>query len=145
MTQDRLDITPLTKALAQLNESYALVLQARAGKDATYYPQFRAATIQAFEYTYELCIKMMQRYLEMYGAQDEDAEYLKFKELMRIAAEYGLVDTPQEWEEYRKQRNITSHTYNENKAENVLRGVERFIHSAKQLTMNLDTKIHASD
>ena len=42
--------------------------------------------------------------------------------------------------EYRDARNLTSHTYNEDAAENVFREATEFIHDAKQLLSVLEER-----
>ena len=42
-----------------------------------------------------------------------------FKSLVREGSRFGLIDDPEEWFEYRRTRNITSHTYDEATAEKV--------------------------
>lgn len=143
MTRAILNITSLKSALEQLVSSHRMVLRARSGEaPREYYPFFRAATIQSYEYSYELSIKMMQRYIEMYGAAAA-GETSRFTDLLRIAAEYLLIGDPLAWEEYRKGRNKTSHTYDEGVAEQVLVVVPSFIDSATTLVKRLEALIDA--
>ncbi len=142
MTQEILDISPLKKALAQLKQSYDFMVKAKGGKDALYYPQFRSATIQAYEYTYELSIKMMGRFVEMYGATEEEPPR-RFTDFVRIMAEYKIIDNPLAWEEFRNNRNKTSHGYDEDVAEQVVAGVSGLITAAEIVVANLETQINA--
>jgi nucleotidyltransferase substrate binding protein (TIGR01987 family) len=143
-TGDILDISSLKNALRQLVDSYQKVVEVReGGEPREYYPFFRAATIQAYEYTYELSIKMMQRCIEMYGATEEEAPR-RFTDFLRIASEYHLLKDVIEWEEYRKGRNKTSHTYDEEVAEKLLAIVPKFIISATEVVASLQEHIDAS-
>ena len=50
-----------------------------------------------------------------------------FKELMREAAERGLITAVEPWIEYRYQRNMTAHVYDEEKARRVYESAQSFI------------------
>jgi len=95
--------------------------------------QFRAAAIQAFEYTYELAWKMLKRRLEEDAATPAEVDGLSFRELIRAGAGRGFVADPESWFEYRDKRNPTAHTYAEATAEVVLAAVRRFAPDARSL------------
>ena len=50
----KLDLTAFEKALQQLEKSYAYSQSPLAGQDKELFIQFRSASIQAFEYSYEI-------------------------------------------------------------------------------------------
>lgn len=108
----KLILTPLAQAVASLHE----VL----GMDKTVI--VRDATIQRFEYTYELCVGFMKRYLEQEGVTGMD-RYSK-KETFRTAWEKSLIRNAEAWFRYLEARNLTVHTYNQRLAEQVY-GVAR--------------------
>lgn len=81
----------------------------------------RAGTIQAFEYTYELVWKTMKRLLETRGQTANSP-----REVFRLAAREGFIDTPETWFEFLKMRNITVHTYQEEEANQVFAILESF-------------------
>lgn len=68
----------------------------------------RDGTIQRFKYSYEICWKLAQRVLK---ENDIEAEVPKvvFRELGRI----GWIDNVEDWIEFQKSRNETSHEYGE--------------------------------
>lgn len=69
----------------------------------------KAGVIQNFEFTYELCWKLMKRWLEKnYGNSYIDG--VTRRELFRLAAESKLIDSVDEWMLYHQARNQTSHT-----------------------------------
>ena len=109
-------LAPLQKAVASLD------LALRQPKDEF----IRDAVIQRFEYTYELCWKMIRRQLiEDHGSSE--VTMLSRRELFRMAADYGLIPSVQSWITYHKARNETSHVYDENKAEEVYQVASTFL------------------
>lgn len=119
-------LTPLSKAVA------SLALALAQPKDEF----IRDAVIQRFEYTYELCWKMMRRQLIEDHGQSEVA-LLSRRELFRMAADYALIEDSQRWITYHKARNETSHVYDENKAEEVYLIASSFLPDAQALTERL--------
>lgn len=99
----------LEKALNGLNE--VLVLK----KDDI----IRDSAIQRFEYTYELSIKLLRRQLEEMADVSTEIDHLSYRDLIRMGAEKGLINNPVLWFDFREKRNITSHTYDEARAEEV--------------------------
>ena len=57
----KLDYTSLESAVAQLRKSFDYLHSDLARKDTDLREQFRAATIQAFEFSYELAVRMIRR------------------------------------------------------------------------------------
>ncbi|MEK7991442.1 MAG: nucleotidyltransferase substrate binding protein [Thiotrichaceae bacterium] len=129
-----LDLSSLEKALDSLE---------RAIKRSKIEPEdkeVRDSVIQRFEYSYELSWKMMKRQLEIDSPTPVSVDAMGFKDMIREAAERNLVNNPEAWFEYRRQRNITAHTYNEAKAVQVYEAAISFIQDAKMLLQNLQQK-----
>lgn len=61
------------------------------------------------------------------------ADQWSFKQLMREAAERGLIAAVEPWMEYRYQRNQTAHVYDEDKAWLVYRTALSFLGDARKL------------
>lgn len=81
----------------------------------------RDSVILRFEYTYALAVKYIQKYLELTLPASDEIDKLTFNELIRTANEKGLLlGNISDWSLYRQRRNITSHTYNIEKAKQVL-------------------------
>jgi nucleotidyltransferase substrate binding protein (TIGR01987 family) len=137
-------LNPLESALAQLQTNYDLIGSTTAQTDPKIKAAFRTASIKSFEYAYELSIKLIRRRLERTSASPQDIEGMDFKPLMRTAAEKGLLDEPAAWFLYRDKRNITSHTYDETKALDVVSVVPEFLVSAGKLLAALKAPGHAS-
>jgi nucleotidyltransferase substrate binding protein (TIGR01987 family) len=71
--------------------------------------------IQAFEFTHELAWKVLKDYLEEQGV----IGLIASKDSTREAFKLGLIEDGDVWMEMIKLRNLTSHTYNEQVAEEV--------------------------
>jgi nucleotidyltransferase substrate binding protein (TIGR01987 family) len=102
--------------------------------------EVRDCVVQRFEYTYELCWKMLKRRMEMDAAGPVDS--WPYRELIRRGAEAGFSGDPEAWFEYRDQRNRTSHVYDESVAIEVHRSAVMFAGAARAL---LQTLTQASD
>ncbi len=140
-----LDITPFEKALGQLDKSRGFLRSDMARSDAELYLQFRAATIQAFEYTYELAARMIRRQLEQIAANPAELREMAFLDQMRTAADAGLIPDASAFKTYREARTITAHTYDEDKAEEVLEAIEPFRSDMRFLLEQLKRRNHVPD
>jgi nucleotidyltransferase substrate binding protein (TIGR01987 family) len=129
-TDEKIILTPLEKAILTLEEALNLP------KDVI----VRDATIQRFEYTFELSVKFLKRYLETLP-EGHDVDLLNYRDLIRLGAEAGIIEDTEAWFLYREARNITSHAYNENKAEDVYNAAKKFNVDAKKLLSNLQSRI----
>ena len=69
---------------------------------------------------------MIKRQLEQDAAALSDIDQYSFRDLIRTAMEKGLLDDPELWFEFRRQRNITSHTYDQDKASVVYQAALNF-------------------
>ena len=127
----KLNLTSLEKAISSLDK--AIYYAEKSKTDDL----LRDAVIQRFEYTYELCWKMLKRRIEIDSPTPSLIDTLSFKELIREGAEKGFIDKVEPWITYREQRNITSHVYNENKAMSVYHTAIDFILDAKLLLTKL--------
>ena len=65
--------------------------------------------IQAFEYTHELAWNLLRDYLRDQGAQNINGS----KDAVRAAFRVGLIEDGETWMDMIKDRNRTSHTYNQ--------------------------------
>ncbi|MCP4597484.1 nucleotidyltransferase substrate binding protein [Neptuniibacter sp.] len=133
-----IDLTPAIKALSSLsgaidsaNDSSFMSSLSEIQRNT-----IRAGVIQNFEFSYELCWKMLRRILiESEGS--EEITQLSRKDLFRLAAQKGILDKPEEWFVYHRARKETSHTYNEAKAEEVFNIACDFLPTANALINNL--------
>ena len=128
-----LNISSLEKAIASLEKA---ILRAKKNPVDE---EVRDSVIQRFEYTYELCWKMLRRRLELDSPSPTTISSLGFKDLIREGAQFGLIQNPEAWFEYRRQRNITSHTYHEEKAISVYQTALVFLEDAQKLLSALQS------
>ena len=126
-----MDISALQNALKSLKDAYSEY-------NKTQNEYVRDSVIQRFEYTYALAVKFIQRYIELNIPNQEDLSTLTFNQLIRQANEMGiLLNDLEQWIIYRQKRNITSHTYNIEKAREVISIVGKFIEEIEYLITKL--------
>ena len=134
-----LDITPLKNAANQLEQSLIYTEGELAKKDPKLHLLLRAAAIQAFEFTFELSIKMLERQLNIMAIA-ANIDKLAYRDLLRVGAEKGLIDNPVVWFDYREKRNITSHTYDIAKAELIYKVLPEFLRHVRSFIKHLEAK-----
>ncbi len=102
----------------------------------------RIAAIKAFEFTYELTFKMMERYLRESAASVDDFKSATFKLIIRKAYAASITSKAiEEWEEFRENRNKTSHTYKEKIAIEVFEKIPAFLEEARYILKQLKERI----
>ena len=103
---------------------------------------FRDAVIKRFEFTYELSHKMLRRYLLISSADPEEIRQMSFPNLIRTGNEQGLLlGNWETWSEWRKARGTASHAYNEEKAQQVVLEIPKFLEEARYLLERLRDRI----
>lgn len=96
-------LTDFKKAVSRLRE----VLQADPVNDFIY-----DASIQRFEFTYELSWKLLKGFLSYSGLADAATP----REVFKVAFSVGILPEGQKWLDMLKDRNLTSHVYDEEMA-----------------------------
>ncbi|QJD67005.1 hypothetical protein HG421_04260 [Xanthomonas campestris pv. badrii] len=142
MMNEKLDFTALRNAVSSLEDSLGVV------SDSTWFDQqskqvkntLMAGVIQNFEFVYEIGIKMLKRQIEAESASPEEVDETNFREVLRVAAEKGLIADVEAWFKYRQMRNITAHTYDHEKAKKVYQGTLDFIVDARDLLQQLEAR-----
>lgn len=92
--------------------------------------------IKAFEYTYELAWSTLKDFLEYQGY----AEIYGSRDAIRKAYELNLIQDGQGWMDMLESRNKTSHTYNEETAQEISQAVQKRYY---QLFQQLQDKLKA--
>lgn len=81
--------------------------------------------IQAFEYTHELAWNVLRDYLREQG----NSAIHGSRDATREAFKLGLIENGEAWMDMIKDRNRTSHTYNQATADHIASNItERFVH-----------------
>ncbi len=128
-----LDITSLHDAVDQLGAGLA---------EAEREPEnelLRDGVIQRFEYSHESAMKFIRRTLEtVYG---DPVDQMAYNDLLRTAAERGLITNVEGWFAYRVARNKTSHTYDVRVAADVYAVTKPFLDDARFLLTQLDAAL----
>ncbi len=98
----------------------------------------RAAIIHAYEFTFELWWKTLQRYLQDYETVTEFGPGAT----IRNAFQFGIIDEGQEYMDLLRDRNLIAHTYKENVAIEIHdRIVEKHIKTLSKFIEKFDKKI----
>ena len=141
----KLDYSSLESAVAQLQRSFDYLHSDLAQEDSGLYEQFRAATIQAFEFSYELAIKMIRKQLAQIVANPDALREMDFADLMRDAASAGIIRDAPSYMRYRELRNATSHTYNAEQAEETVDAADEFLRDMRFLLQELRERNRETD
>jgi len=116
-----------SKALISLEDVYLTPnLANRANIDAT---------IQRFEFTFELFWKFLK---DMFNDQGLELNYPK--EVLRQAYKNKIIDDEEIWIEMLKDRNLTSHTYDQILADEIFARIKTYVPVIKK-AFNLSAKI----
>ena len=89
-------------------------LQAALRKDADVDDMYLDATIQRFEFCFELAWKLMKAVLEYEGIEANSP-----RSCIREGWKQGLISDAEAWLEMMEKRNLSSHTYDENVARDI--------------------------
>lgn len=90
------------------------------------------ATIQRFEFTFELAWKTMQEYI-----RDQGFDCKSPKNCIREGARLDLIDNPEKWFEFLNNRNLIAYTYNEKIANTVYRKAIKFSQNLDKFLQNI--------
>ena len=94
-------------------------LQAALRKDADADDMYLDATIQRFEFCFELAWKLMKAVLEYEGIEANSP-----RSCIREGWQQGLISNAEAWLEMMEKRNLSSHTYDENVAREIYHDVK---------------------
>lgn len=126
--KDKLD--DLKRALKKLNES----VKRDPSKDDIVID----ATIQRFEFTYELSWKLMKIYLEFNG----NLEVTSPRKAIKEAFKEGIISEGEIWLQMLQDRNRTSHTYDEECALEIFENIKNiYLNPIKKLVENIEKEI----
>jgi nucleotidyltransferase substrate binding protein (TIGR01987 family) len=115
-------ISRLEKALITLDEVLALPFSVVV----------RDATIQRFEYCFELSWKVLKKALKIEGVEVNSP-----RQALRSAFEIGYLEDIDIWFEMLEDRNMTSHTYDPDIADKVYESAKRLPDEIRKVIRNL--------
>lgn len=136
----KLIVTPLINALAKLEKSLNFLQSDLSRANPDLHEQFRNSSIQCFEFTYELAYKMLHRQLQQIVGTTDDLRQMNFADFIRTATEAGLIPDVKRFIHYRERRNLTSHTYDERKAEEIITILDEFVRDIHFLIKELNAR-----
>ncbi len=136
----KLDLTSFEKAITSLDQLYVRVSDDSFMSKQDQITRFglQAGLIQNLEFTYEVCWKMIKRWLEV-NVTPESVDGVTRRELFRMAAENRLINDVDEWMKYHSMRNNTAHRYDSGLAEDAQAMIADFIRAANRLLDYLKT------
>ncbi len=136
MADEKLDLSPLERAIHRLSEGWERYQQDTSDL------QIRDGLIQRFEFTYEISHKMLKRYLEASSANPAEFDDMSFQDLIRLGNEQSLLlGAWPDWKRYRDMRSKTSHTYDEDTAVEVASGIPTFLAEARYLRDQIKARL----
>lgn len=94
----------------------------------------KAGAIQSFEVCYELARNTMRKVLNLRDVRVDDTP----KAIFRLAGVEGLISDVDIWMEFTRKRNQTSHTYDGEKANDILASLPGFLRELDLLIENLE-------
>ncbi len=98
--------------------------------------------IQAFEFTFELCWKTLKDYLVSEGFSDLNSP----RQVLKQAAQSGLLRAPELWLDILDKRNLLSHTYDQALADMALELIRHhYAAEVDDLVTGLEAKGSARD
>ncbi len=137
-----MNLKSLTLAVQSLD--LALVQHQKNSDDAVR-DVIRDGCIQRFEYCYELCFRMMRRYLKEESSNPSSIDALGFKDIIRMALGKKIIGQDLEmWIKYRDCRNKTSHHYDQKSAQEIFQIIPDFLSQAQYLIEQLSKRMESS-
>ena len=116
-------------------------LQAALRKDADVDDMYLDATIQRFEFCFELAWKLMKAVLEYEGIEANSP-----RSCIREGWKQGLISNAEAWLEMMEKRNLSSHTYDENVAREIYHDVkERYVVLLEECDQTMSDWVHKEE
>lgn len=132
MREGTFDISVLENAVSRLKE--VIIRYENDMTDSI----VRDSLIQRFEFTYSITLKIIKKYFIERAFIVENVNEMSFNDMIRTANQLNLLKSNLEtWSEYRKMRNLTSHTYDEEIALKVVSVIPEFYEEVLYLTDRL--------
>lgn len=126
----------MTIALIKLDELKNAIIRLDEGLNQPNPTQLeKDGILQRFEFTFELAWKVVQEYSQIQGI-----EVVSPREAIRIGAQLGIIDTPEDWLIDLKNRNLTTHIYDDQTAQEILTQIPSFSTRVHSLISSIESK-----
>ena len=122
MKKSELDLSNLKNSFFSLKECYNDYTMQKDEKMQTY---IKDSCIKRFEYTYEMSKKIMNKFLKK--EYDKTEKELSINNIFREMYSLGLIDSFDNWVDYRENRNISAHEYDITKTYPIIELIPRFL------------------
>lgn len=122
MKKSELDLSNLKNSFFTLKECYNDYTMQKDEKMQTY---IKDSCIKRFEYTYEMSKKIMNKFLKK--EYDKTEKELSINNIFREMYSLGLIDSFDNWVDYRENRNISAHEYDITKTYPIIELIPRFL------------------
>ncbi len=99
-------------ALERANARLGQFLEAYTALDEhhSHHSIYRAAVVKGYEFTHELAYGFIRRSLEDAEAWN-DVDRMTVGDVLRAAADYGIISSAEQWFYFRERRNDSAHEY----------------------------------
>jgi nucleotidyltransferase substrate binding protein (TIGR01987 family) len=88
--------------------------------------------IKRFEFTFELAWKTIQEYAKYKGL-----EVVSPRDAFRVGADLKVIESPEKWFDFLKDRNLSSHIYSEEQAKLIFSHLPSFISEVEKLSESI--------
>lgn len=124
-------LTKTTKILKDLKQAYQRLVEATKAEPTDLHQD---ATIQRFEFNFELSWKLMKTTIEYQGETCASPRFC-----IRKAANMEIINNPEDWIDFLNERNILTHTYKLEHARKLYKKiVKKFPELVNQLITNVE-------
>ena len=135
----KIDITPLEKALRELEVNLRQIDSKVWGDDADLKRTVERGAVQAFEFTYGVALNLLRRQMNEISGDSKKIKRLEFMDFLRAAADHEFIPDAQRFFEYREKRNLTSHNYDEEVMRQLLAVLDPFAQDVRFLLGQLQS------
>lgn len=112
----------------KLDDLKSALTRLKEGTDKVENDLDQDGVIQRFEFTFELVWKTIQEYARLSGL-----EVVSPRDAFRVAADLKLIDDPEKWFTFLKDRNESTHLYDESKAQEIFSHIPEFIKKVESI------------
>jgi len=135
----KMDLTPLEKALAQLEESLQILDSKVWGDNDASRRNHERGAVQAFEFTYEVALNLLRRQMNEIAGGSTKINRLEFMDFLRAAADHDFIPDAERFFDYREKRNLTSNNYDEEMMRQMLAILDPFAQDVRFLLGQLQS------